>query len=131
MGIEYTFEEGKIERESTNRLLNIEHTDTLSDFYTLHPEYSDFKELGEELERSENRLHHRAGRAVKRLISMMVTEGQTKHLPILMKYAKSLNRRLLCNKSDDTKYAFALDFVYTQVEKGFKAFEEKESSKKR
>ena len=119
MALTYTYESGNIEKESTNRLTNINHDESLYDFYMLHPELSEVWELGEHLEESKEIKHQEAGRAIKRAMKMNVEGGDKMITAHLLKYAKKMNRKILSNSGNDVKKAFAIEFVYSQIVKGF------------
>ena len=91
MSLNYKFEAGDIEKVSTNRLLDIDHNESLSDFYILHSEYSEIWDLGEAMEHSKNFFHQRAGKAIKRLMAMLVTDKKTENI-------KKISENNLLNK---------------------------------
>ena len=124
MALRYKYEEGNIERVSTNRLLDINHEDTPDDFYLVHPEYSNVKELGDTLISSRVSKHQIAGVAIKRLLMMLVNDGVMENVPHLLKYAKKLNKRLIQNSKDSVKKDLSLEFAYIQIRKGFDLWKE-------
>ena len=119
MALTYTYESGDIEKVSTNRLTDIMRDESLYDFYILHPELSEVWELGETLEKTEEAKYVRAGVAVKRVMKMHIESGDKMITAHLLKYAKKMNHKIASNSSNDIKRAFAIDFVYMQIVKGF------------
>ena len=124
MPITYHYEEGNIEKESTNRLTNISHEESIYDFYLVHPELSEVWELGDKLEISSNTMHNKAGRAIKRVMMMLIAEKMTKNADNLLDYAKRLNRKILTNSTDPIRYDLALEFAYNTIIKGFRIWKQ-------
>ena len=120
MAIEYVYESGNIDKTGTNRLTDIVHSDSLHDFYLVHPEFKEVWDLGEMLESSRSIKHNEAGRSIKRLLVMLYRDNITGNLANLLDYTKKFNKRIINNSSNEVKKELAMDFVYSQILKGYK-----------
>ena len=124
MAVSYNYEEGHIEKEGTNRLTDIAHEDSVYDFYLLHSDLNEVWELGETMENSSSPAHKRAGRAIKRVMMMLVREKMTRNAGNLLDYAKSLNRKIMVNSVDPIRKELAVEFAFNTIKKGFAIWEE-------
>ena len=124
MPVSYHYEEGHIEKVGTNRLTDINHEDSLYDFYLLHSELKEVWELGEIMEGSPTLAHQKAGRSIKRVMAMLINEKMTKNADNLLNYAKKLNRKILTNSSDPIRRDLAIEFAFNTIKKGFSVWKE-------
>ena len=124
MAVSYNYEEGHIEKQGTNRLTDISHEDSVYDFYLLHTDLNEVWELGETMESSSSSAHKSAGRAIKRVMMMLVREKMTRNAGNLLDYAKSLNRKIVVNSVDPIRKELAIEFAFNTIKKGFTIWKE-------